>query len=378
MTHFLRICLMLFPLAAAQALPRAEDLKSIKLPPGFEISLFVEAENARQMVLSPEGTLFIGSRAAGRVYAVPKATELLKAPPAEPVKAQVIASDLLQPNGVALHEGNLYVAAVSTIYRLPNIEANLKKKTRPREVVTDTYPSEMSHGWKYIAMGPDGWLYVPVGAPCNVCLRDEEIFSSITRMSLDGKKREIVAHGVRNTVGFDWHPETKELWFTDNGRDHLGDNKPGDELNRLAKPGQHFGFPHCHELGLPDPEFGKGKDCSSKGPYTQAALRLGPHVAALGMKFYRGSQFPAEYKHRVFIAERGSWNRTAKIGYRVMNARVKDGKASNYEVFASGWLQPGERVWGRPVDVLEMPDGSILVSDDTAGVVYRIAYTGKK
>ncbi|HRO68171.1 MAG TPA: PQQ-dependent sugar dehydrogenase, partial [Pseudobdellovibrionaceae bacterium] len=245
------------------------------------------------------------------------------------------------------------------------------------KVLSTKFPTEIHHGWKHIEIGPDGLLYVPVGAPCNICLSNDRIYASLARMTPAGKNLEVIAHGIRNTLGFDWNPKTKELWFTDNGRDLWGDDRPGDELNRLEKTGAHFGYPFCHDRGLNDPEFGKDKDCTEKGPYRFPALRLDPHVAALGIKFYRGSRFPSVYKGKLFVAEHGSWNRSNKIGYRVMTVDMSaDGRqASNYKVFAEGWLQ-GESAWGRPTYLLELPDGSFLLSDDAAGVIYRISYEG--
>jgi glucose/arabinose dehydrogenase len=236
--------------------------------------------------------------------------------------------------------------------------------------VTDRFPKETHHGWKFIAFGPDGWLYVPVGAPCNVCEPDPDRYAAIFRMRPDGSATEIVARGVRNTVGFDWHPETKELWFTDNGRDWSGDDRPPDELNRLARAGQHFGFPYCHGGNQTDDRFGEKQDCSRFVPPVQ---NLGAHVAALGMRFYTGKQFPEAYRNQVFIAEHGSWNRSRKSGYRITLVRLQGNRAVSYETFATGWLQ-GESAWGRPVDVLVAPDGSLLVSDDYAGAIYRIRY----
>jgi glucose/arabinose dehydrogenase len=240
-------------------------------------------------------------------------------------------------------------------------------------VLRDDYPTETHHGWKYIAFGPDGNLYVPVGAPCNICKSDDEIFASITSLSADGKQRKVFASGVRNTVGFTWHPITKELWFTDNGRDMLGDDTPPCELNRAPKEGMHFGYPYCHGGTISDPEFGSKRACTE---FTKPAQNLGPHVAPLGLKFYTGTMFPEVYKNQLFIAEHGSWNRSKKIGYRVSLVKVKDNKeATSYETFASGWLDEAtQKSWGRPVDVLVLADGSMLVSDDQANVVYRITY----
>lgn len=348
-------------------------VSSLKVPAGFKIEAFIhDVPGARQMSLSPSGTLFVGTRESGKVYAIEGVAEALKTGK-RPKPARVLASGLLEPNGVAFHKGSLYVAEISRISRFDKVEENLDHPPKP-VVIRSDYPSARHHGWKYIAVGPDGWLYVPVGAPCNVCKSELPIFASLTRMSLDGKKREIVASGIRNTVGFDWDPKTKNLWFTDNGRDMMGDDVPMDELNHLKKTGEHFGFPFCHQGDVKDPEFGKNADCSPKGPYRQPAMKLGPHVAALGMKFYSATQFPAEYRGRVFIAEHGSWNRSKKTGYRISTVKIDaNGEAISYEPFVTGWLKD-ENFWGRPVDIVLAPDGSLLVSDDESGLIYRISY----
>jgi glucose/arabinose dehydrogenase len=261
------------------------------------------------------------------------------------------------------------VAEISRILRLDGIDERLSDPPEPK-VVTADYPRDGHHGWKFIRFGPDGWLYVPVGAPCNICESKDPIFASITRIKPDGSGREIFARGIRNTVGFDWHPQTKELWFTDNGRDMLGDNRPPDELNRAPRAGLHFGYPYCHGKDIQDPEFGAKRACSETVPPVQD---LDPHVAALGTRFYTGTMFPAEYRNQIFFAEHGSWNRSDPIGYRVMLVRLQGEKAVSYEPFAQGWLSGGE-VWGRPVDVEVMPDGALLVSDDHAGAIYRITH----
>ncbi|HWP94391.1 MAG TPA: PQQ-dependent sugar dehydrogenase [Gammaproteobacteria bacterium] len=347
------------------ALPAAADelpLHTIRLPPGFTITLYAtDVPGARSLARAPDGTLFIGTRGQGVVYAVRDTDGDARAD-----RRWVIAHDLHMPNGVAFRDGALYVAEVSRILRYDGILARLDAPPPPAVVVADL-PTKTHHGWKFIAFGPDGRLYVPIGAPCNVC--EEDGYALILSMKPDGSDRRVVARGVRNTVGFDWHPLTRELWFTDNGRDWLGDDLPPCELNRLTQPGAHFGFPYCHGRDIADPEFGKGRRCAD---YVPPALELGPHVAPLGMRFYTGTLFPERYRGQIFIAEHGSWNRSRKIGYRVTLAREEGGRLV-YETFAEGWLQ-GEEAWGRPVDVLVMPDGALLVSDDRAGVVYRIAY----
>jgi glucose/arabinose dehydrogenase len=341
-------------------------LDTITLPPGFSISVYASnVPNARSLALSPSGTVFVGTRTAGAVYAIVDTDKDHKAD-----KVYTIAQGLRMPNGVAFRDGSLYVAEVSTIWRYDHIEASLANPPKP-VLVNGSFPTETHHGWKYIAFGPDGWLYVPVGAPCNLCERtDNPVYASITRMKPDGSSLEVFASGVRNTVGFTWHPVTKELWFTDNGRDMLGDDLPADELNRAPQKGLHFGFPYCHAGTIADPQFGSKRPCAELTP---PARTLGPHVASLGVKFYTGAMFPAEYRNQVIIAEHGSWNRSTPVGYRLSLVRLDGNKAITYETFAQGWLQ-GRRAWGRPVDVLVMPDGAMLVSDDLAGAIYRIAY----
>jgi len=386
-TSLLTACCI--PAAARGA---ALHLDRIKLPPGFHIAVYAEnVPNAREMVLSPSGVLFVSTRRAGNVYAVIDSRGRNQAD-----RVVTIARDLQNPNGVAFRDGALYVAERSRLLRYDDIERRLDRPPKP-VVIRDDFPREAHHGWKFIAFGPDGWLYVPVGAPCNVC-KAPEIFATITRISPDGKQREIFAHGVRNTVGFDWHPQTGALWFTDNGRDDLGEGTPPDELNVAPKPGLHFGFPYCHDTNIADPEFGKEKPCSG---FTPPVADLEPHVAALGMRFYTGSMFPKEYRGNIFIAEHGSWNRAIPNGYKVVRVKLEGDKLVSQEDFATGWLpaepkredpslnytaradetadpsvRGGKRLqaWGRPVDVLVMPDGALLVSDDTADAIYRIDY----
>jgi len=354
-------------LLAATALPAlaALPVERITLPPGFHIAILSDAvPSARAMALSPKGILYVGSL-DGHVYALELQNGRMTA-------RHVIASGLETPAGVAWRDGALYVSAVSKILRFDAIDTHLNDQPKPA-VVTDTLPTETHHGWKFIAFGPDGKLYVPQGAPCNVCLKDRDRFGLIGRMDPDGSHYEVVARGIRNSVGFAWHPVTHELWFTDNGRDLMGDDVPDDKLNRAPRVGMDFGFPYCHGGDTPDPEFGKDHPCSA---FTPPVVKLGAHVASLGMRFYNGSMFPAAYRDNIFIAEHGSWNRSKKVGYRVVRVITNpDGSNARQEVFAEGWLQPGEAVWGRPADVQPMPDGSLLISDDYAGAVYRVTYT---
>ena len=352
-------------LSASSAYGAELPLKDIKLPPGFEISIYAgNLPNARSLTLSPKGTLFVGSLKEGKVYAV-----VTQPGETEAKKIFTIAPGLNMPNGVAFRNGSLYVAEVNRVLRYDDIESRLANPPKP-VTVNDQFPKDRHHGWKFMAFGPDGLLYVPVGAPCNICEPDENRYALISRLKADGTGTEVFARGIRNTVGFDWHPVTKELWFTDNGGDNLGDDVPPDELNHAPKQGLNFGYPYCHGGDIPDPQFGKKRSCSE---FIPPAQKLGPHVAALGMRFYTGSMFPAEYHNQIFIAEHGSWNRSTPIGYRITVVQLENNKAVSYKPFAEGWLQRG-RAWGRPVDVLVMPDGALLVSDDEAGAIYRIRY----
>ena len=343
----------------------ALPLETIRLPPGFEISVFAEnVKNARSLALGDNGTLFVGTRNAGNVYAIQH----------DGSKAQrviTIASDLNMPNGVAFRNGALYVAEVNRVLRFDNIEANLQQPPKPA-VVTDQYPGETHHGWKFIRFGPDGLLYIPIGAPCNICDRGDP-YASITRIDVDknNPKPEIVARGIRNSVGFDWHPLTHELWFTENGRDMLGDDVPPEELNRIAKPGQHFGYPYCHAGDILDPEFGKGRDCKN---FTAPELTFQAHSAPLGIRFYTGKLFPDEYREQIFFVQHGSWNRSKKVGAQIMQVTLPKSGKPVLKVFAEGWRQDDKKAWGAPVDILVMPDGALLVSDDQANAIYRIAY----
>lgn len=326
------------------------NLSLIRLPPGFAIEEYASVPGARSLEYAQD-ILFVGSRDS-YVHAV-RDGEVIR-----------ILDGMQMPNGVAYHEGSLYVAEVSKVVRYDDVLDDLDDIGEG--ITIRQYPDDTHHGWKFIRIGPDERLYIPVGAPCNVCLK-EEPFASITRIELDGSGYEIIAEGVRNTVGFDFDSQGV-LWFTDNGRDWLGENIPPDELNKLSYTGEHFGFPFCHGTNISDPELGSG-NCSE---YTPPVIELGPHVAALGMRFYEGGMFPEKYQGKIFIAEHGSWNREVPIGYRIM---VADPMQRTYEVFAEGWLQ-GDKAWGRPVDIEQMPDGSLLVSDDKAGKVYRIYHQG--
>ena len=336
-------------------------LEKIDLPPGFVIEEYAVVPKARSMALGDMGTVFVSTRRSDAVYAVVDS--------ALGTKTIELINDLDTPNGIAFFEGDLYVAEVERITRYADIESHLYDPPAG-EVLDVDLPAQQRHEWRYIGFGPDKKLYVAIGAPCNIC--DEEGFARIIRMNPDGSERETYARGIRNSVGFAWHPVSGELWFTDNGRDMLGDDLPADELNRATELGQHFGYPYCHQGDLPDPKFGAAKRC---GDYEAPVYKLGAHVAPLGLRFYSGAMFPEEYEGRLFVAEHGSWNRSKKVGYRIVSLQIVDGVVISEHPFATGWLQD-ERVSGRPVDLLVLADGSMLVSDDHSGKVYRIRYSG--
>jgi glucose/arabinose dehydrogenase len=365
--YFFLILIVAQLTACAQQEPlfKKYDLDKIKLPPGFSISVFAEVPNARSMTWGAKGTLFVGNRSGNKVYAV---TDDDKDGVAN--KVYVIDNGLNSPNGVAFRNGSLYVAEISRILRYDDIENRLGNPPEP-VVINDKLPTDKHHGWKFIAFGPDDKLYVPVGAPCNICEKQDPVYSSLTRMNPDGSGLEVYASGIRNTVGFAWHPQTKELWFTENGRDQMGDDIPAEELNHAPKKGMHFGYPYCHQGDTPDPEFGKKRNCSE---FTAPAINMMPHAAALGMRFYTGNMFAAEFKDRIFIAEHGSWNRSEKSGYRVMMVRLERNKAVDYLPFATGWVSSSGKTIGRPVDIEIAADGAMLVSDDDRGAIYRISY----
>lgn len=345
-------------------------LDRLHLPPGFTIEVYADSvDGARSMAMGTDGTLFVGTRNDKTVYAIQDRDKDYRAD-----RVLILDSTMAVPNGIAFRNGSLYVAEVGRLLRYDSIEAKLENPPAP-VVVYDDYPTEFHHGWKYIAFGPDDKLYVPVGAPCNICdsaVADNR-YASITRMDPDGSNREIVAHGVRNSVGFTWHPETGELWFTDNGRDLLGDDIPPCELNRVSEAGQHFGYPFCHGGTLADPEFGDQRDCSE---FVAPVQNLGAHVAPLGVKFPAGEMFPASHRNLALIAEHGSWNRSKKSGYRVSMVRLEGNTAVGYEPFIEGWLdEASQEAFGRPVDLLFLEDGSLLISDDFADAIYRVTYS---
>ena len=340
----------------------------IKLPAGFKAEVWAHRmPGARTIIQAPKGTYFVSTRNIGRVYAV------LDRDGKREVKT--IIQGLNMPNGLAMKDGALYVFAVNKVLRYDGIEDKLDAVPQPVDL-SDKFqlPGDAQHGWKYVAWGPDGKLYVPVGANCNVCEVSPATHDHIRRYDPKDWSYEIIARGVRNTVGFDWHPVTKELWFTDNGRDWAGDNGPQDELNRLpkGKDGARFGFPYCHAMGITDPDIPIPNACD--GVILPAAL-MGPHAAALGLKFYTGTMFPASYRNVMFIARHGSWNRTKKFGYDVVVARPLPNGKAKVEPFLSGWLDEAENQFhARPADIFLMQDGSLLVSDEYNGAFYRISY----
>ncbi|TDJ46140.1 MAG: sorbosone dehydrogenase family protein [Gammaproteobacteria bacterium] len=339
----------------------------LQVPPGFRIQEVARVPNARSMVLGARGTLFVSSRFSGQVHAV---AGVLGDHP----QVYLLDEKLRVANGIAFLEGDLYVAEPGRLLRYASIESNLDDPGEPEVVADDLPTTGKLHSWKYIAFGPDGKLYMSVGSPCNIC--DEPDYGLIVRMNRDGTDREIYARGIRNTVGFDWQPGTGELWFTDNNRDLMGDDEPPGELNRVARTGLHFGFPFCHGLETVEPkaELAALGTCADSEP---PVLELPAHVAPLGLAFYHGDMFPDAYHGQIFIAEHGSWNRSEKIGYRVSLVQLdKTGqRVSSYEPFIEGWLRDDE-VSGRPVDVLVAPDGSLLVSDDKEGRIFRVTYVG--
>jgi glucose/arabinose dehydrogenase len=345
---------------------RYPELKELRLPVGFSISVYSDqVENARAMAVSPSGVVFVASRTTGKVFAVVDSNQDFVAD-----KVITVVEGLDSPIGITLLKGALYVSEISRVVRIDNIEQTYANKPAIT-VVKDDFPKDKWHGEKIIKAGPDGKLYIPIGAPCNVCDKENEPYAKIYRMNPDGSNFEVYARGIRNSVGFAWEPKSKELWFTDNGRDLLGDNMPSCELNRVTHAGQHFGFPFCHSGVLLDPEFGANKSCAD---YVAPEAKLGPHVAPLGLAFYEGTQFPEQYRQQLFVAEHGSWNRTQKIGYRVQLITLVNNQVISDTPFIEGFVQ-GDKVLGRPVDVAFLRDGSMLVSDDFRGRLYRVTYS---
>jgi glucose/arabinose dehydrogenase len=345
--------------AAADKVP----VDKLKVPKGFKIEVYASGiPNARSLRLGDKGTVFVSNRTLDKIYAI-----VDKGGKRE---VKVIAKDLYRPNGIALHDGTLYIAELSQISKIEKVEDNLDNTPKPTVIYSDL-PKDEPHGWKYLTVGPDNKLYFNVGAPCNICL-PPPTHAQIRRINLDGSGAEVVARGTRQIVGMDWHPTLKQLYFTENARDWLSEELPNDKLNRLTQPGKdNFGYPYCHQGNIPDPEFGWGHSCDE---FTKPVALLGPHSAPLGIKFYTGNAFPAEYRGQAFIARHGSWNKSKKIGGDIVVAKLnKDGTLKSLDTFLTGFIQDNNYV-GRPVDLLVMKDGSLLISDDYAGAVYRVSY----
>lgn len=339
--------------------------KLLKLPAGFNISIFAEnLPTARSLALGDNGLVFVGSH-EGSVYAIRDADGDGKAE-----QRYVLAEHLYMPNGVAFKDGALYVAEVNRIIRFDQIAQHLANPQKP-QVIYDKFPNDKHHGWKYLRFGPDGKLYTAVGAPCNICEPDKPVYASLVRLNVDGSHFEILANGIRNTVGFDWQPKTQRLFFNDNGRDYLGDDSPPEELNEWTGVGEHFGYPYCHGGDIPDPQYGKGRECSE---FRLPVWKYKAHIAPLGLRFYSGSRFPEAYREQLLVAQHGSWNRTQPQGYQIAMIKFQNGKAHSEHTFISGWLTSSGEVLGRPVDILQMPDESLLISDDKLGVVYKVEY----
>ena len=345
-----------------QTPPGEIAIDKLKVPAGFKIEIWASGiPGARMMTRSPNGNVYVGTRGIGRVYEVNGQTK----------QSRVVVDKLTQPNGVIFHDGALYVMAIDKFLRFDGIESN--PSVQPKDITAAfNLPPKQHHNWKFLNAGPDGKLYVPFGAPCNICDPPPE-YAQIRRYNWDGSGMEVVARGVRNSVGFDWHPVSKQLWFTDNGRDWAGDDSPQDELNRVSRTGEFFGFPYCHAEGIPDQDVKKPNPCDG---VTKPVTLMGPHVAALGMRFYTGSMFPAEYRNSIFVARHGSWNRTKKTGFDVVRVTVgADGQGAKVEPFVTGFLDTEkDTFWGRPTDVMQLPDGSMLVSDEQVGAIYRVSY----
>jgi glucose/arabinose dehydrogenase len=351
------------PLAtAADKIP----VDKLKAPKGFNLELYASGmPNARSLAISDKGTIFVGSRLQDKVYAITNKDGKRQ--------VHVLVSGLYRPNGVAFKNGTLYIAELSQISKIENVEDKIDSSPKP-VVIYNNLPKDEAHGWKFLAIGPDNKLYFEVGQPGNNVLHDKD-HGQLRRINLDGSGAEVIAYGIRNTVGFDWDPKNKELYFTDNGRDWLSEDLPNDKLNRITKVGQDFGEPYCHQGNIPDPEFGWGHSCSE---FVPPVGLMGPHAAALGMRFYTGSMFPAEYRGQIFVARHGSWNKTNKFGGDVALVKLnKDGTVKSVEPFVTGFLQNNNYI-GRPVDVMNMPDGSLLISDDWNGAVYRLSYGPSK
>lgn len=361
-----------YPLAAA-------NLDKLIVPDGFTLSLLTdEVPDARQLALSPQGILYVGSFKSGKLYAVLPASKSQKASLEKTLKravkskVRIIAENLLMPSGLSFIGDDLYVGAVNKIIKFSDIDTQLKQSSKlpNSSIVSSALPDKTHHGWKYLSTGPDGNLYIPIGAPCNICLSENPLFASIQKMNPETGVMTAYAQGVRNSVGLAWHPVTGNLWFSDNGRDMLGDDVPPDEINELSQAGSHFGYPYVHAGDIPDPEFGAHKNPQN---FIPPVYKVQAHSATLGLSFNTAKKFPHKYHNALFIAEHGSWNRSSKVGYQVSVLRW-EGEQAIYEVFISGWLDKEDN-WGRPNDVLFTAEGDLLISDDKAGAIYKLSYT---
>jgi glucose/arabinose dehydrogenase len=351
----------------AVPLEKQQILQQLHLPVGFEITLFADdVPNARSLALGDNGVIYVGTRQQGSVYALQDSDGDGVAD-----RRFELAKDLYMPNGVAYRNNQLFVATTDRILRFDDISEHLENPPEPI-VIFDQLPSDKHHGWKYLRFGPDGKLYTAVGAPCNICQPEKSIYATLVRLNDDGSQFEILASGIRNTVGFDWQPGTGDLYFTDNGRDYLGDDLPPDELNRWHSRGQHFGYPFCHGGNVVDPELSGNRQCNE---FVAPEWRFKAHIAPLGVQFYTGNRFPSRFKNQLFVAQHGSWNRSKPLGYRVALIKFNNDKPIKEQSFISGWLTKDDKVLGRPTDILQMPDGSLLITDDTLGVIYRVDYT---
>ena len=353
------------------AKPTIYPINELHLPKGFKIAIYARVPGARSLTLGHQGVVYVGSRQQGKVYALVPNDKRTQAK-----QVEIIAKDMDWPNGVSYYRGHLYVAEVGRVWRFDHVD-HLQQNNIQKQLLIDNLPTSRHHGWRYLRVSPQGKLVISIGAPCNVCESKDPRFNTIDQMNLDGSHFTVLATGVRNSVGFDWNPQDNSLWFTDNGRDWLGDNLPPDELNYLKQAGDFFGYPYFYGNGVIDPMYKKAVSSSKKLQLLRKKLRkpvvlLPAHVAPLGMRFYTGHQFPKRYWHRLFIAEHGSWNRSSKVGYQVVQVILSSHHAPIVKPFIYGWLK-GQQAWGRPVDCLVMPDGALLVSDDAAGVVYRVS-----
>jgi glucose/arabinose dehydrogenase len=355
---------------APPPIPTAEDklpTAKLKAPNGFKIELYASGvDNARTLRLGDKGTVFVSSRVKDKIHAIVDKNGKRE--------VKVLASGLYRPNGIVLHNGTLYIAELSQISKIDNVEANLDNPPKPTVIFSDL-PKDEAHGWKFLTIGPDNKLYFQVGAPCNICMPSER-HAKIYRLNLDGSGLEVVASGIRQIVGMDWHPTLKQLYFTENSRDWMSEDVPQDKLNRVTQPGKdNFGYPYCHQGNIPDNEFGWGRSCDE---FTKPVALLGPHTAPLGMRFYTGNSFPAAYRNQIIVARHGSWNRTTKAGGDLLLVKLKgDGSFGSMEPFVTGFVENNNYI-ARPADVMVMKDGSLLVSDDYNGAVYRISYGNQR